>query len=137
MEWVDGMEAASHVGDTATRQAYAGKLYDFLVSEVEQRRAAPRDDLLSALRVGDGDSLLVTGTGAVGLSAIMAARTAGAATIIAVDPVKRRRALALDLGATHALDPADVAGGAPAPLTGPPGFPLETLRPPEGIRPPP
>lgn len=49
MAWVDGMEAASHIGDTVSRQAYAGKLYDFLVSEVEQRRAAPRDDLLSAI----------------------------------------------------------------------------------------
>jgi cytochrome P450 len=49
MEWVDGMEAASHVGDTAAREIYAGKLKDFLVSEVEQRRAVPRDDLLTAI----------------------------------------------------------------------------------------
>ena len=49
MEWVDGMEAASHVGDTATRQLYAGRLYEFLVSEVEGRKAAPRDDLLTAI----------------------------------------------------------------------------------------
>src|SRR5579875_2616055 len=49
MEWVDGMEAASHAGDAATRQVYAGKLYEFLVSEVEGRKAAPRDDLLTAI----------------------------------------------------------------------------------------
>src|ERR1700722_6688790 len=49
MEWVDQMEAASHVGDTASRQLYAGKLYEFLVTEVEQRKAAPRDDLLTAI----------------------------------------------------------------------------------------
>jgi cytochrome P450 len=60
MEWVDGMEAASHVGDTATRQAYAGKLYDFLVSEVEQRRAAPRDDLLSAIATMTSDDAPVS-----------------------------------------------------------------------------
>jgi cytochrome P450 len=55
MAWVDGMEAASHVGDTVSRQAYADKLYDFLVSEVEQRRAAPRDDLLSAIATMTSD----------------------------------------------------------------------------------
>ena len=49
MEWVDGMEAASHVGDTAARQLYAGRLYEFLVSEVERRKTAPRDDLLTAI----------------------------------------------------------------------------------------
>jgi cytochrome P450 len=49
MEWVDGMEAASHVGDTATRQRYAAQLYEFLVSEVEGRKTAPRDDLLTAI----------------------------------------------------------------------------------------
>jgi aryl-alcohol dehydrogenase len=90
--------------------------------------------VLTALRVGDGDSLLVTGTGAVGLSAIMAARTVGAATIIAVDPVKRRRALALDLGATHALDPADVADGALARMAGPLDFAIDTSGRPEMIR---
>jgi cytochrome P450 len=49
MEWVDGMEAASHVGDAAARQLYAGRLYEFLVTEVERRKTAPRDDLLTAI----------------------------------------------------------------------------------------
>jgi cytochrome P450 len=49
MEWVDGMETASHVGDAAARQRYAEKLYEFLVAEVERRKAAPRDDLLTAI----------------------------------------------------------------------------------------
>jgi cytochrome P450 len=49
MGWVDGMEAASHVGDVAARQRYAGQLYEFLVTEVEQRKTAPRDDLLTAI----------------------------------------------------------------------------------------
>jgi cytochrome P450 len=49
MGWVDGMEAASHVGDTAARQRYAGQLYEFLVTEVERRKTAPRDDLLTAI----------------------------------------------------------------------------------------
>jgi aryl-alcohol dehydrogenase len=39
------------------------------------------------------------------MSAVMAARVAGASTIIAVDPVTERRDLALELGATLALAP--------------------------------
>jgi aryl-alcohol dehydrogenase len=54
-----------------------------------------------------GQSLVVFGSGSVGLSAIMAARLAGAAQIIAVDPLPQRRALALELGATAALDAGD------------------------------
>jgi cytochrome P450 len=49
MAWVDGMEAASHVGDTAARQVHAGRLYEFLVTEVDRRKTAPRDDLLTAI----------------------------------------------------------------------------------------
>jgi aryl-alcohol dehydrogenase len=68
--------------------------------------------VLNTLRVAVGDSLLVVGTGAVGMSAVMASRTAGASPIVAVDPVVQRRALSLALGATHALDPVEVADGA-------------------------
>jgi aryl-alcohol dehydrogenase len=90
--------------------------------------------VLSALRLQPGDALLVTGTGAVGMSAVMAARAAGAATIVAVDPVESRRALALTLGATHALDPADVAAGALGRLKIPLDFAIDTSGRPEMIR---
>lgn len=55
MEWVDGMESASHVGDTETRARFAGKLYDFLVAEVEQRKVEPRDDLLTTIARATSD----------------------------------------------------------------------------------
>lgn len=45
-----------------------------------------------------------TGAGAVGLSAVMAARVAGATTIIAADVVPSRLALAKELGATHTVN---------------------------------
>jgi aryl-alcohol dehydrogenase len=48
---------------------------------------------------------MVIGTGAVGLSAIMAARLSGAYPIVAVDINDDRLALALELGATHAFNP--------------------------------
>ncbi len=53
-----------------------------------------------------GQSLVVFGAGGVGLSAIMAARIVGARQIIAVEPIAARRQLALELGATAAIDPA-------------------------------
>ena len=53
-------------------------------------------------------SLVVFGAGGVGLSAVMAAFASGVGTIIAVDPVAHRRGLAVELGATAALDPAAV-----------------------------
>ena len=54
-----------------------------------------------------GSSVAVVGCGHLGLWMIQAARLAGAAAIIAVEPIAARRALAGDLGATHLVDPAD------------------------------
>jgi len=52
-----------------------------------------------------GETIAIFGAGGVGLSAVMGARLAGAAAIVAVDPFAFRRETALELGATHALDP--------------------------------
>lgn len=52
-----------------------------------------------------GQSVGVIGLGAVGISAVQAARIAGAVQIVAVDPLQSRRELALKLGATIALSP--------------------------------
>lgn len=59
-----------------------------------------------------GATLLVTGAGAVGLSAVMAARLTPATRIIAVDRVPHRLGLARELGATDTIDTsgADLAG---------------------------
>jgi aryl-alcohol dehydrogenase len=59
--------------------------------------------VFNAFGVRPGQSIAVFGVGAVGLSAVMAARVAGATTIIAVDRHESRLALAAELGATHAL----------------------------------
>jgi S-(hydroxymethyl)glutathione dehydrogenase / alcohol dehydrogenase len=50
-------------------------------------------------------TVAVIGCGGVGLSIVQGARIAGAKTIVAVDPVASKRALATTLGATHAVDP--------------------------------
>ncbi len=60
--------------------------------------------ILNALRPSAGSSVVVYGAGAVGLSAVMAARLTGATTIIAVDRLAARLSLARDLGATETID---------------------------------
>jgi aryl-alcohol dehydrogenase len=54
-----------------------------------------------------GSTLLVLGGGSVGLSAVLAGVVREQSTIIVVEPVAQRRRLALELGATHVVDPAD------------------------------
>ncbi|HEY3889416.1 MAG TPA: NAD(P)-dependent alcohol dehydrogenase, partial [Caulobacteraceae bacterium] len=63
--------------------------------------------VMLALACPKGSSLLVTGGGAVGLSAVMGATIQGCRTIVVVEPHASRRALALQLGATDVIDPAD------------------------------
>ena len=60
--------------------------------------------VMNALKVRPGSSFATFGGGAVGLSAVMAARVAGATTIIAADVVPSRLELARELGATHIVN---------------------------------
>lgn len=62
--------------------------------------------VLNTARVEPGASVLVMGLGGVGLSIVQGARVAGAARIIAADPVAARREAALRFGATDVIDPA-------------------------------
>jgi S-(hydroxymethyl)glutathione dehydrogenase/alcohol dehydrogenase len=55
--------------------------------------------------VEPASTVAVVGCGPLGLSAVQGARIAGASTIVAIDPIRVRRELALRVGATHALDP--------------------------------
>lgn len=61
--------------------------------------------VMLALACKPGSSLLITGGGAVGLSAVMGAVIQACGTIIVVEPHMARRELALELGATHVIDP--------------------------------
>lgn len=63
--------------------------------------------VLNALQVRAGEGLAVFGAGAVGLSAIMAARIVGAHPIVAIDIHPQRLELARELGATLALNATD------------------------------
>lgn len=60
--------------------------------------------IINVLKPQLGQSLVVFGTGAVGLAAVMAARAIGVGTLIAVDKVPQRLQLAKELGATHTIN---------------------------------
>ena len=55
--------------------------------------------------IAPGSAVAVVGCGPLGLSAVQGARIAGASMIVAIDPIRARRDVALRVGATHALDP--------------------------------
>jgi len=59
--------------------------------------------ILVAMDVRPGTSVVVFGTGAVGLSAVMAAKVAEAGQIIAIDLHDHRLRTAVELGATHTV----------------------------------
>ncbi len=62
--------------------------------------------VLNTARVEAGATVLVLGLGGIGLSIVQGARIAGAARILASDPVEPRRSAARAFGATDLLDPA-------------------------------
>ncbi|QZS56849.1 zinc-binding dehydrogenase [Rhodococcus opacus] len=61
--------------------------------------------VFNAAKVQPGESVAVVGCGHLGLWVVQAAKLAGAEQIFAIDPNSERRALALKLGATSAVDP--------------------------------
>ncbi len=76
--------------------------------------------ILNELKPPAGSSIAVSGAGAVGLAAVMAAVVAGCTTIVAIDLHPSRLELAKTLGATHVVDAssqdvgevlADITGG--------------------------
>lgn len=64
--------------------------------------------VLNRLKPEFGSSIVIYGAGAVGLSAIMAAKIVGCQNIIAVDVHDSRLALAKELGATHIFNGEEV-----------------------------
>ncbi|PXX58441.1 aryl-alcohol dehydrogenase [Nocardia tenerifensis] len=91
--------------------------------------------VFTSLGVGAGDSLAVFGTGTVGLSAVMAAKVAGATTIVAVDRNPDRLRLAEKLGATHTFsaDTDKLAEAVKALVPGGLDFSLDTTGVPEVV----
>jgi alcohol dehydrogenase len=59
--------------------------------------------VVNSAGVGMGDRVAIFGLGGIGLAALLGARMAGAATIVAVDVVEAKLDLARELGATHVV----------------------------------
>jgi S-(hydroxymethyl)glutathione dehydrogenase/alcohol dehydrogenase len=63
---------------------------------------------LNAAKVAPGSSVAVFGCGGVGASVIQGARIAGAAEIVAIDPLESKREAMRRFGASHAVGPDDL-----------------------------
>ncbi|MET0235559.1 MAG: zinc-binding dehydrogenase [Kibdelosporangium sp.] len=61
--------------------------------------------VINTAKVEPGAKVVVIGCGGVGISTIQGARLAGAATIVAVDPLAEKHEVAKRFGATHATTP--------------------------------
>lgn len=61
--------------------------------------------VLNVLKPRAGQSMVVIGGGGVGLSGVMAAAVRGCNPIILIEPNEKRRKVALEVGATHVIDP--------------------------------
>ena len=88
---------------------------DPLPPGVSPEAALCLDPAVMALPIRDagiklGDEVVIFGLGAIGLMAVQLARLAGAARVIAVDPLENRRMLAMQFGADQALDPGEGDG---------------------------
>ncbi|MGQ4615146.1 zinc-binding dehydrogenase [Nocardia sp. R7R-8] len=64
--------------------------------------------VLNTLKPRPGSAIAIFGAGSVGLAALLAAKVAGCATIIAVDIQPSRLAKATELGATHTVNSSEV-----------------------------
>jgi aryl-alcohol dehydrogenase len=62
--------------------------------------------VMRSLGAEAGSSIAIFGGGPVGLAAVMGAVIQGCSTIVLVEPIAARRDVALELGATHVIDPA-------------------------------
>jgi aryl-alcohol dehydrogenase len=92
--------------------------------------------IVNALRVEPGERGIVSGVGAVGLAAVMAAAASGATRIVAVDVHPARLQLARELGATHTIDgrDADVFPQIQQALGGPADFAVDTSGVPSAVQ---
>ena len=96
------------------RTVHQGRHFKPLLAGFTEEAACcldPANFALAAVRDGQvriGERVMVFGMGAIGLFSVQLARLSGAVDVIAVDPIARRRELAVRHGATLAVDPNEV-----------------------------
>jgi len=112
-------------GEGLEQAMNCGAFADEVLVHQSQLQKAPKDmpfDVASLLACGvitgfgavmhasnlrEGQHAIVIGCGGVGLNSLQGASFKGAATVIAMDLEEDKRKLALEFGATHAIDPRD------------------------------
>jgi NDMA-dependent alcohol dehydrogenase len=133
---LDGTHRVHADGVPVAQMTYLGTFCPYLVSPADSLipvdRGAPLDKIAivgcavptgwgSAVRVARtqiGDTVVVIGTGGVGMNAVQGASLAGARNIVAVDPVEwKRNAAVTTFGATACAATVDEAMGLVADLT--------------------
>ncbi len=105
-----GPLAAPHGGFASSIAIDAARLYAVNdgISDLHAAMLEPATVAVHAVRrteVRPGDSVVVIGGGPIGLLVMQCARTAGAGTVILLEPQQSRRELAAVLGADLTLDP--------------------------------
>ena len=121
---LDERSPLSARGEALTHGMRTGAFAEYVVVEASQAVAIPKDipmDVAALIACGvltgvgavtntagvrAGESVVVIGTGGVGLNTVQGAVLVGASPIIALDLSASKRNAALRFGATHALDPA-------------------------------
>jgi aryl-alcohol dehydrogenase len=119
----DGSTSLSHEGETISSHFFGQSSFATYANVVEESVVRVDKDIplehlgplgcgfntgagtvLNELKPEIGSSLVVFGTGAVGSAAVMAAKVADCAIVVAIDIHQSRLALARELGATHTIN---------------------------------
>lgn len=119
----DGNTGLSRNGEVIYRGLGVGAFAEYVITPVNGAVMIPSDiplelaclmgcalqtgigSVLNTAKVETGATVVIMGLGGIGISAVQGAKLAGAAIILASDPVAERRELARKLGATHVIDP--------------------------------
>jgi NDMA-dependent alcohol dehydrogenase len=118
------LDDGSNVGQVAGLSTFAAHTTVHVSSAVKVDKELPLEKLcllgcgvgtgwgsaVNSAEVGPSDTVIVMGIGGIGINAVQGAAHAGAAHVIAVDPVAFKREKALELGATHVFS--DMAAAA-------------------------
>ncbi len=104
-----GLRTASFAEEVLVHESQLVKLPDDLPMDVAALLACGvitgAGAVLNTAQVKAGSSVVVIGTGGVGLNSVQAARIAGAYPIIAVDILDNKLEVAHQFGATHSVNP--------------------------------
>jgi threonine dehydrogenase-like Zn-dependent dehydrogenase len=90
------------------RKVYGEEKMYLLGSLVEPTSVAYNAVIERGGGIRAGDSVVIMGSGPVGIAACSVLRRSGATNVIISEPSEKRRAVALNMGATHAINPYEV-----------------------------